>query len=107
MSIELEEWGREGVMNLCCPNCRGNNLHQRRITVWDREEDAKQVRYTTVSDAVSTMMAENHLSSNPSDRRQGMSIVFECETCAEEHDEHELCFAQHKGFTLVFWRQTQ
>jgi hypothetical protein len=92
---------------LVCPECGEEYLHQRRVTVWDRLEDAPMVRETTVSVAVSTMMADSHLTANPSERRQGMSIFFECETCLEGEEMHELCIAQHKGSTFVFWRGYQ
>mgnify|MGYP000379070245 CR=1 FL=1 len=94
----------DGTSELVCPACGENYLHQRSVAVWDRGEDSAITRETTVSLAVSTMMAASEDCANPSTRRQGLSIMFECETCLEENKDHELCFAQHKGVTVVFWR---
>jgi hypothetical protein len=41
---------------------------------------------------------------NPSTRRHGLIIDFECETCSA--NPIQLRFAQHKGTTLVSWRYT-
>jgi ribosomal protein L37AE/L43A len=101
-----DEGAEANTDELICPGCGGSYLHQRRATVWDRDEDSPMTRETTVSVAVSTMVAETKYCANPSARRQGLSIVFWCETCDEDEKEHELCFAQHKGVTQIFWRES-
>jgi hypothetical protein len=88
-----------------CPNCKGSYLHQKRVTVYERNEDAKQTTVTEVSRKgtdVSTWSSSE--TGNPSDRRQGLAILFECEDCPAWP---ELTLAQHKGWTLVSWRITE
>lgn len=87
---------------LCCPHCGGNYLHQHTTLVYDRREDDPRVRRTIVaSGAVSSTDIDNRESGNPSDRRQGLSIFFECEFC--RRDDLKLHIYQHKGNTFVEW----
>ena len=96
---------------LLCPQCNGNNLHQRTVTVFNRDEDGKNTQVTCVQkdDDASTVLITDETTSNPSPRRHGMLIDFECEHCYEERegdyifDKLVLAIYQHKGITLMEW----
>jgi hypothetical protein len=86
---------------LTCPHCAGGYLHQRQVNVYERREDARlTVRTQVTRSGANVMTVPSAGSGNPSDRRQGVSIVFWCENC---HRQPELTFEQHKGNTLVEW----
>lgn len=101
-------------ISLKCPGCGGENLHQGKVTAFNRREDAKETRVTAVDAAgFSDHVLPSAEVANPSARRDGLSIEFECEHChAEgENDEppdfpapFELTIAQHKGYTFLQWR---
>jgi hypothetical protein len=87
---------------LRCPRCGDNYLHQARVTVFDREEDAELTAVTTVAAGLAaTHLLPSDQIANPSRRRQGLAIAFDCEGCA---DGIELTIAQHKGTTVFAWR---
>jgi len=88
---------------LRCPRCRGDfdHLHQGRVEVFERREDAERVCRTTVDRKTTDLdYLPNDESGNPSSRRQGLRIHFECEGCG---DGLILNIGQHKGQTLVDW----
>lgn len=101
--------------NLCCPGCGEDYLHHYMVTVYDRKEDDPTTRVVTVGgpsiqhwcgprmaiNLVSHDVASER-SGNPSSRRDGVAIRFECELC--DAGPFELTFAQHKGVTQVKWR---
>jgi|SRR6516162_1350361 hypothetical protein len=91
---------------LLCPRCNSEHLHQGKVIVYDRSEDAEIIRRTTVDgDSVATETVPNATSGNPSDRRQGLSIEFRCEKCDDPFDApFQLTISQHKGVTLIGWR---
>jgi hypothetical protein len=87
---------------LLCPRCGGNYLHQKQVTVFDREEDAETTSVTTVAGGLAaTHLLPSEQIANPSGRRHGLAIAFECEGCG---DGIELTIAQHKGVTNLGWR---
>lgn len=87
---------------LLCPGCSGNNLHHSTVTVFTRsQEDAKPVR-TIIGNAEVITGAMLPTGENPSSRRDGIAIGFWCENCSFQG---ELTIAQHKGLTLVEWRE--
>jgi len=79
---------------LTCPRCGGNNLHHGDVTVFER----------TREDGPATVVSVGHRSNNgnPSDRRDGVVIRFTCENAC---DPFELTVTQHKGWTLLAWRE--
>jgi hypothetical protein len=99
---------------LLCPGCGGSNLHHADVLVFDRAEDADEVKRITVehgadeagypalgSAKVSMSLVPNDSNSgNPSSRRNGITIAFMCENCSAAS---VLEIAQHKGATLVGW----
>ena len=96
---------------LLCPQCSSNNLHQGTVTVFNRQEDGKHTEVTCVQahTDTSTVVVTDETTSNPSPRRHGMLIEFECEHCYswEEGetapDRLILARYQHKGLTLIEW----
>jgi hypothetical protein len=88
---------------LLCPLCGGNYLHHGRVAVYHRErEDAERIRETRVVGAVAFSTTTTAGQSRcPSDRRSGIGIIFWCQLC---RGNSELTFVQHKGRTLVAWR---
>lgn len=86
---------------LVCPRCDGANLHHGTVRMWERGEDVAQVTlYTIDAPDFSARVAPN--AGNPSLRRHGMAIQFSCELCGGTS---ELTVAQHKGCTLMAWRE--
>jgi hypothetical protein len=87
---------------LKCPRCGFGYLHQGRVTVFERSEDDELTAVTIVDGGLSaTHLRPSTEVNNPSSRRHGMAIAFNCEGCGEGI---ELTFAQHKGVTAVAWR---
>jgi hypothetical protein len=87
---------------LSCPHCGEIYLHHGTVTVYDRSEDA-EASVTTVphKSFLHPVSRPDRLGENPSARRHGLAIAFECETCMVHA---ELTIAQHKGSTWVEWR---
>lgn len=96
LKLNNDDWLSE------CPYCEGNNLHQTDVTVYQRAEDASNVRVTHIMDTgtLTSATVANHDSNNPSERRSGMQVHFWCETC--EHKPIMAIF-QHKGTTFIGW----
>jgi hypothetical protein len=86
---------------LKCPSCGGEYLHHQKVTTYARHEDAEHVLMTTAHKyTATTEHVENDTSGNPSSRRDGIVVTFECEHCGVPS---ALAIAQHKGSTLVYW----
>lgn len=113
MSVVLDEDFSDGTQPLRCPKCNDwGGLHHGKITVFTRErEDDKVMQCVVVDDTVSVFRTETDR--NPSSRRDGLTIGFWCEHCSvidngddtyEIDATFELTIAQHKGITLLQWR---
>lgn len=101
-----------------CPYCKGNNLHQGTISVynpdaprieWNMDPGATQkytlmTRVTHVFDngTVTTARVERSATNNPSQEREGLLVEFYCETC---DNKPTLAIFQHKGTTFIGWTQ--
>lgn len=83
-------------VDLTCPVCNYEYIHHGKIRVWDGGETA--VTRIDIGKGVIR-------NTNPSSRRHGLRIAFECEGCGDEKSPHnmELCIAQHKGNTQMWW----
>jgi len=81
-----------------CPRCGGEYLHQHRVEVWDREEDASEGHHVQVFGGKVTV--DGRMDRNPSPRRDGASVFFFCEKCTAEP---RLDIFQHCGQTIVQW----
>lgn len=92
-------------LTLHCP-CGSENLHQRETTIFERYEDEPM---TTVIEQKGREAEVYHAPSedtrNPSARRHGLIIRFECEQCSigKYSKRLELAIWQHKGSTFVGW----
>jgi hypothetical protein len=70
--------------------------------LFDRSEDGELTAVTTVARGLTaTHLLPSNQVANPSGRRHGLAIAFDCEGCG---DEIELTLAQHKGVTALTWR---
>lgn len=92
----LEDASSQAEARLRCPNCGGNNLHQIGTNVYDREEDA--TRGTHICIAGGEIAVRSDLTGNPSPRRQGAVISFDCESCTAVPQLH---IYQHEGCTYL------
>lgn len=86
---------------LLCPNCNDGYLHHVRVEVFERSEDQETGLHVVVDGGEITV--DKNLEGNPSSRRHGLSIFFECENCSAES---VLTVAQHKGNTFVENKKT-
>ena len=109
-TVELVEY-QQGAIGLCCPKCRGDRLHHGRVTVFHRIEDDEMITQTIVTGPTATVEAvPNSRATNPSSRRDGIEIEFQCELCHREKKSDLanrrmfLRIAQHQGKTLLEWR---
>lgn len=91
----LPGFGSDGTLS--CPMCDFSYLHQKAVEIWNRDEDAK-IDGVRVSENSEVGKA---VGTNPSPRRDGVSISFSCEGCGHIG---ELVIAQHKGQTVMEWR---
>ena len=95
----------DSYLTLHCP-CGSENLHQRETTIFERYEDEPM---TTVIAQKGRDVEVYHSPSedtrNPSARRHGLIIRFECEQCSigKYSKRLELAIWQHKGSTFVGW----
>jgi len=110
---------------IACHSCGADNLHQKTVEVYQCDEDSAGI--CTVASLTETTITTigRHTKNNPSSRRNGLRIFFECEHCHHDHggyDENgeelfvetpplfELTIAQHKGNTItefVYYQEKQ
>ena len=103
--VQLFEFGENCLQ---CPHCTCNCLHHREILISDRHGDAdtgKCIHISGIGDwnddpLQFRHMEKSQMSSNPSPRRGGILIEFDCEGCEAKP---QLGIYQHKGMTLVEW----
>ena len=90
------------VEELGCPNCGDPYLHHGVIEIFDRAEDSKITTHVVVAHEmmVKTGPRPSVELNNPSLRRHGLRINHWCEGCSHSMD---LCLAQHKGNTYLYW----
>lgn len=81
---------------LCCVGCGEPNLHHEKVEVFYRDgEDAEQGYHVVCTHDVTIGRS---MIGNPSRRRDGVRIVFNCEHCDAKT---ELTIVQHKGSTYL------
>ena len=95
------DYDSNSIPELVCPQCGNPNLHQGVVRVYSRDEDWPS-RLTQVDLNGNVTQIANAVG-NPSDRRHGLTIAFECEHCDLLAD---LAIWQHKGVTFVEWLGT-
>ena len=107
-----------------CPRCRGgsSDIHQIDVTMMNRMYHPMYNGLTMLVSAttpdpvmsrgeegkipkpvITTAYVPNEKVRNPSKDRQGLSVGFVCEHCGPSK-RIELCIAQHKGSTLMYWQ---
>lgn len=104
-TITITNHGEDSELH--CPRCGSNYLHQADTIIYERGEDATQTVKITVSNSITkTEIVQSAGSGNPSRRRHGMAILFNCENCNsfDNPPELELTISQHKGSTLLAWQ---
>ena len=80
---------------LICPGCGNDYLHHGKVEVFERAtEDAPSSIVVVSGDGP-------HEGQNPSSRRNGLLIYFDCETCDAAP---VLAVLQHKGQTVIEWQ---
>jgi len=88
---------------LLCPVCGGNNLHHVGVEVfWRKDEDAESGFHLCSGDSQPVLITTDQLS-NPSTRRDGLKIRFECECGCHKTHGITLLIRQHKGTTYLEW----
>jgi hypothetical protein len=95
------------LVNLPCPRCGSEYLHQGKVTVYDRGEDAETYLKTEVGAKIVVQHVRASGQDNPSERRDGVAIEFSCENCETKDPggpRLEFTIAQHKGRTEMRWR---
>ena len=95
---------------IVCPHCGNDYMHQGRVRIYERDsEDSVTGLYV---DTARMLFIDKHdMAQNPSRRRQGIRVDFECECCSyfsgDNKDQpstiFELCIIQNKGNTYLFW----
>lgn len=101
--FKFEDYGSALVVR--CPRCDSEYLHHTGAVFFDRVEDGPSaVKIDVRGPATKTAVIPSEGSGNPSSRRHGMKVLFECENCLGEGDSTiELNIAQHKGSTQLSW----
>ena len=91
----------KGNFVLKCPKCESTYIHHTSVETYMRCEDSDTGSYVYTDRALNTTTIGGRLpSGNPSPRRQGMVIGFDCECCGEM----KLSIMQHKGETFIEWQ---
>jgi hypothetical protein len=88
--------------------CGSDYLHQGNITIFERSEDADTT--TVIAQDGKTVQASDFPdrdTCNPSPRRHGLIIEFDCEECGPQSQGggtlQRLAIFQHKGCTFMEW----
>src|ERR1700733_4828421 len=91
-----------------CPKCRGDNLHQWEVEVFNRPQEDAPSLAVRIGRSGAPRLGDPD--ANPSSRRGGLLIYFLCENC---HPDFELfdrsqafvmAIYQHKGNTFIEWK---
>jgi hypothetical protein len=98
MTVRIEKTDFTHGDELECPICKTEYLHQGKVEVFDRSEDEFGAHIRTVAGNGRTMM-DRDMTMNPSPRRQGLRVHFECESGCRP----VLNMFQHKGTTYLNW----
>tara|TARA_Y100000310_G_C20615232_1_gene780274 strand:- start:1188 stop:1589 length:402 start_codon:yes stop_codon:yes gene_type:complete len=112
-SVELEpvEWNSSESF-LICPRCKEPNLHQVQVEASFRErEDSVKGHHVRITNKLVAIDTDAEMT-NPSGRRDGLTITFCCEFCDGVSDDTidewgtygiDLTIVQHKGQTYLTW----
>ena len=86
---------------IVCSHCGSEFLHHYEVEVYNRTtEDSEEGTYISVKGAKTTVKSNSYeMMENPSRRRDGVAITFECENCRELT---EVVLIQHKGQSFIY-----
>lgn len=96
MIPKFDSYSERSGAQLQCPGCGEITLHHDKVDVFERGEDEKNGVHVLVSNGKAEF--DIALDGNPSDRRNGLTVRFWCESCDAKP---VLSISQHKGLTLV------
>lgn len=96
MQPKFDQYHEGYGAELQCPGCGNSDLHHVRIEIFDRSEDEPKGLHVFVG--AGGVSVDANLQGNPSARRHGAIVHFECEHCDTKS---KLTIAQHKGKTFV------
>jgi hypothetical protein len=99
MAIDLKKMMTKAE-TLRCPRCNGEYLHHYEVASYFRKAEDSGTMVVTKAGAGGTHVGNGGSMGNPSARRDGVVIHFDCETC---NASMYLEIAQHKGQTLINW----
>jgi RNase P subunit RPR2 len=91
----------EEALVLCCEHCGFNYTHLFKTEIFSRSEDAEMgdhMIFKGFAEIESELHFDHSLSGNPSSRRSGVSLFFNCENCDYIT---RLNISQHKGVTII------
>lgn len=80
---------------IACPSCGSENLHQYKVNVFNRKEDAKEGLTVIIENF--SVNQNTSMNDNPSPRRQGITVDLWCEECDANS---VISIIQHKGVTF-------
>ena len=87
----------KGRDTLLCPNCGFDYTHEISMDCWFRfSEESNDCNHTHVDSE--NAFVDGDISGNPSDRRNGFTMVYYCENC---NAISQLEIAQHKGMIFL------
>lgn len=84
------------ITTISCPSCDNENLHQGRVEIFQRVEDAPHGLHISAENETATI--DSGMKNNPSSRRSGMNVHLSCEHCDHKS---VLIIYQHKGMTYI------
>ena len=84
--------------DLTCNECDSQENHQKSVVVFSRTEDATVEKITEICCITGEQLPSPDDLVNPSSRRDGVSILIECEHCGHIGS---INIVQHKGHTLT------
>jgi hypothetical protein len=102
LNFEKETHLCEYALAIKCPNCgEAGDIHPISAAAYMREEDSKTGNYARVTrDQVETVSGGELPPCNPSERRDGFTLLFECWECDRVLI---MDIFQHKGPTYLSW----
>lgn len=88
---------------LTCPYCHSIYTHHDKVEVFERRGEDQPGTRVVVKGASVNVDANNDMRTNPSGRRNGVSVLMWCEECMMFF---KLLVIQHKGSTFVTIQDT-
>lgn len=85
---------------LRCPRCGEDyDMDQLAVHAWFRRNEDSIIGMHSLT-TIAGCITDEKQRGNPSERRQGASILFHCSSCGNDN---ALYFAQVKGQTQLYW----